>query len=124
MKGSLQAHWSAIKRPLRYLIGTKGNRVMIKDNRSSGDGELNTAPRLSSYSDSDRDRDIHPGRSTNAHVILYRDSFVGRRSSKQKCFKLLTIKSKYIDYLECIQKVRFSRPVLQELDETTGPNIL
>ena len=115
-----QAHWTALKRILRYLKGTK--HIPLTFRRGSGKMELNvrgdiTTKKsiLQAFSDSDWGGCKDTRKSTTGYVLTLNDAPILCRSSKQKSTATSVCESETISLTDCVKDVLWAKNLLQDL---------
>lgn len=98
-------HWTAIKRILRYLQGTKDKGIKY------GADDI----QLSVYSDADFAGDVDTRKSTTGYVSIVAGGPVTWSSHKQKCVSRSTTEAEYIAASDTTVEIIWLRKFLQEL---------
>lgn len=99
-------HWSAVKRVLRYLVGTQTHEIFIR---------ANTPTTLHGFSDADWAHDTYDFVSTNAYVIYLSVSPISWSSKKQHDVARSSMKAEYRAVPNDASEVRWIRSLLTEL---------
>lgn len=103
-----EADWSAAKRLLRYLKGTRCYAVQLGGDTKQG---------LIGYSDSDWAGDIGTRRSTSGFVFLYAGGVISWASRRQSSVTLSTMEAEYVALTEACQEAIWLRQLLQDFRE-------
>ena len=105
-------HWSAVKRIMRYLKGTKALGLLYK----------NQDPNIqcSGYSDSDWAGDRTDRKSTSGYCFLIGDDLVSWRSAKQTCVALSTAEAEYVALASAGQEAVWLKQMLVDLSAHCG----
>ena len=105
------AHWTAVKRILRYLNGTQNlGLTYVNENNSN----------LMGYSDADWAGDLNDRKSTSGYLFKLCGSVVSWKSKKQSCVALSTAEAEYMALASTIQEAIWLRQLLQELQNLKG----
>ncbi len=99
-------HWTAVKRILRYLMGTATLGLMYTA-RSPDD--------LHGYSDSDWAGDLDDRKSTSGYMFLLSGAPVSWRSKKQTTVALSTAEAEYIALCYASQEATWLRQLISEI---------
>jgi hypothetical protein len=111
-------HWSAAKRVLRYLAGTKNIGIIMNGNTD------NSRYHITAYSDADWGRDIHGRKSIYGYIIHLNGCPISWISKKQTFVAQSTCESEYVGMSEGIREIRWINQLLQELHiSTTIPTL-
>ena len=102
-----KAHWSAVKRILRYLKGTTGYGLLYSENQ---DDES-----LIGYSDADWAGDANDRKSTSGYFFMISGAPVSWRSRKQSCVALSTAEAEYVAMASAAQEATWMRQLLEDL---------
>ena len=102
-----QAHWSAVKRILRYLRGTTNLGLLYKPDNAD----------LVGYSDADWAGDSNDRKSTSGYVFLLSGSAISWRSKKQSSVALSTAEAEYIALSSATQEGMWLRQLFSSLLE-------
>ncbi|XP_062558190.1 uncharacterized protein LOC134223071 [Armigeres subalbatus] len=103
-----EADWSAAKRLLRYLKGTRCYAVQLGGDTKQG---------LIGYSDSYWAGDIGTRRSTSEFVFLYAGGVISWASRRQSSVTLSTMEAEYVALTEACQEAIWLRRLLQDFSE-------
>ncbi|TPX34263.1 hypothetical protein SeLEV6574_g08307 [Synchytrium endobioticum] len=97
--------WSAVKRILRYLQGTKSLKLVIggKD------------PSLKAYSDADWAGDRVDRKSRSGSAVFYGTGLIVWNCGKQECVATSTVEAEYIALANTAKDVLWSQQLLGEL---------
>ena len=106
MENPQQEHWTAVKRILRYLQGTKSQGICY---RSSG------AINFQGYSDADWAGDHSDRKSTSGYVFMLLGAPISWGSKKQKSVSLSTSEAEYIALSLAIQEGKWIHRLLCEI---------
>lgn len=87
-------HWSAVKRILRYLGGTKNLGLLYRREETCCVG----------YSDADWGGSLDDRKSTSGYVFVWSGAAVTWRSQKQTCVALSTAESEYVALAAAVQE--------------------
>lgn len=97
-----QAHWTVVKRMLRYVQGTKDHRLCLGAPQVDG---VPVAPSLVfGYCDADWAGDIESRKSTSGYVYFIGGGPVSWRSTRQECVALSTTEAEYIAISTAVQE--------------------
>ena len=107
MSNPREEHWTALKRVLRYLQGTRELGICY----SKTEGELT----LSAWTDASWGEDPDDSRSTNGYVILMQGGPVAWKSQKQQSVALSSTEAEYVGQTMAATTVMWSRNLLHEL---------
>ena len=109
-------HWIAIKRIMRYLIGTKDHGMSYRKGSEEG---------LSGYCDADWAGDTSDRKSTSGYVFNLAGSPISWRSQKQSCIALSTAEAEYVALSLAAQETVWLRRLMEELNQdVTNPTII
>ncbi|XP_055622886.1 uncharacterized protein LOC129766386 [Toxorhynchites rutilus septentrionalis] len=103
-----EADWTAAKRVVRYLKGTKKWKLQL--------GGKN-AEALVAFSDSDWAGDKSTRKSTTGYVVYYAGGAVCWVSRRQSCVTLSTMEAEYVALAETCQEVIWLRRLLEDFGE-------
>ena len=111
-----QAHWTAIKRIMRYLKGTSGFGIRyVKASKQS----------ILGYCDADWAGDADDRKSTSGYVFVLAGAPISWRSKKQTCVALCTAEAEYIALASAAQEAVWLRELINELDgPLTEPTVV
>ena len=101
-----QSHWNAVKRVLRYLVGTADYTLCY-----GGSNVL-----LQGYTDADWAGDLDERKSTSAYVFLLNGGAISWRSKKQGMIALSTMEAEYIAAAAAVQEAVWLRCLLMSLE--------
>lgn len=101
-----ESHWTAAKRIIRYLLGTKTLRIKFKRGGSE----------IVGYSDSDFAGDTDHRNSTTGFAFLFAGGAIGWRSKNQTMVALSTSEAEYIAISAAVREAIW----LRELGKTLG----
>ena len=99
-------HWNAVKRVLRYLVGTTNYTLCY------GGSDL----RLQGYTDADWAGDLDERKSTSAFVFVLNGGAISWRSKKQEMIALSTMEAEYIAAAAAVQEAVWLRSLLISLE--------
>ena len=99
-------HWTAVKRILRYLNGTRELGLLYK-----GD----TATDIEGYCDADWAGDVKDRKSMSGYVFLLGGAAVSWKSCKQNCVALSTAESEYIALCAASQEAVWLQQLMGDL---------
>ena len=87
-------HWTAVKRILRYLKGTRNYGLLYRKDAPA---------ELTRYSDADWAGDVGDRKYTSGYIYLLGGAAISWKSSKQSCVALSTTKAEYVHCIvECL----------------------
>ena len=110
------AHWTALKRVLRYLKGTVDYGIQYTRGES---GEC------IGYSDADWAGDINDRRSTSGYLFMISGGAVTWRSKKQGCVALSTAEAEYMALASTAQESVWLRMLTAQLGSSSeGPTVI
>lgn len=116
-----QSHWSAIKRILKYLVGTVNYGILYE----SGGRKLNLELELIGYSDAKFAGDVDTRRSTSGYVFCINGSLVTWSSQRQRLVTLSTTESEYVTAATACKEAMWLRQLLTDLNcRVTKPAVL
>ena len=101
------AHWTAVKRILRYLQGTVNYGLYYP---------LGVKSSVVGYSDSDWAGDISDRKSTSGYIFLVNGTAVSWRSQKQKSVALSTAEAEYMALSSAAQEAIWMMRLIEELE--------
>lgn len=104
-----QSHWQAVKRILKYLVGTINRGIMYESGGRQFDSNL------SCYSDADFAGDVDTRRSTTGYAFCINKSLVTWSSQRQKLVTLSTTESEYVAAATASKEVIWLRQLLTDL---------
>ena len=111
----LTRHYRALRRILKYLLGTKHLGLVY----SATDFSLNT------YADSSYADDANDKKSTSGRTILIDGGPISWSSEKQKCVATSTAEAEYMSLGAAAKDVVWTRNLLNEIDELPpGPSLI
>src|SRR5438270_549399 len=99
-------HWNAVKKVLRYLVGTTNYTLCY------GGSDL----RLQGYTDADWAGDLDERKSTSAFVFMLNGGAISWRSKKQEMIALSMMEAEYIAAAAAVQEVVWLRSLLISLE--------
>lgn len=99
-------HWIAVKRIMRYLIGTMHLGLLYRKN------ELNSCV---GFSDADWGGDPDDRKSTSGYIFQMSGGAISWRSKKQACVALSTAEAEYIALASAAQEAVWLRQLLTDL---------
>lgn len=105
-----EIHWTAVKRIMRYLAGTKSFGI-----RYQGDND-----ELMIYSDADFAGDIATRKSTTGYLSMLAGAPVTWSSHRQGCVSRSTTEAEYIAASTAAQEIMWLRTMLTELQVTSN----
>jgi hypothetical protein len=111
MEAPQDAHWTAVKRILRYLQGTKSHGIRFK---SSGDIDFKC------FSDADWVGDIADRKSTSGYVFKLTSGPISSGSKKQSSVSLSTSEAEYMALSLAIQEGKWVHRLLCEILVAAG----
>ena len=91
-------HWTALKRVLRYLQGTRGNGLLFR--RSA----VQEALRIDGYADADWAGDATTRKSTSGFIFTAAGAAIAWRSQAQRCVALSTAEAELIALTEGVKE--------------------
>lgn len=100
-----QQHWNAAKRVLRYLKGTKSNKLCFNSNGGNLEG----------FCDADWANDIDDRKSITGYVFVLSGGAISWQSRKQQTVALSTTEAKYMSLTSAAQEAMWLRGILKEL---------
>ena len=100
-------HWTAVKRILRYLQGTKNFGLLYAKEGSK---------ECVGYSDADWAGDLDNRRSTSGYVFKISGAAVSWRSKKQTCVALSTTEAEYMALANATQEAIWMRQLTADLN--------
>lgn len=103
-----EADWTAAKRVLRYLKGTKELFLRLGGNCDEG---------LIGYSDADWAGDPASRRSTSGSAFFYRGGLISWASRRQQCVTLSSMEAEYVALSEACQETVWLRKLLADFGE-------
>lgn len=103
-----KAHWSAVKRIMRYIKGTQQLGLLYERKASECIG----------YSDADWGGSIEDRKSTSGYTFQWSGATISWRSKKQSCVALSTAEAEYVALSAAVQEALWIRQLLSDL--TTG----
>jgi hypothetical protein len=110
-------HWGAAKRILRYLKGSRKNKLVYKNT----DGPTT----LVGYTDSDWAGDVDKRRSRTGYIFYLSGAPVSWSSRLQKCAALSSCEAEYVAACAATQEAMWLRGFLEELGfPQTGPTTI
>ncbi|GBL60415.1 Retrovirus-related Pol polyprotein from transposon TNT 1-94 [Araneus ventricosus] len=101
-------HWTAAKRVLKYLKGTKNRGLTFRPTKKP----------LVGYADADWASDITNRKSYSGCVLKFADGAISWESKKQHCVALSSTEAEYIALSECAKEIVYLRRFLNELYES------
>ncbi|GBN59582.1 Retrovirus-related Pol polyprotein from transposon TNT 1-94 [Araneus ventricosus] len=109
-------HWTAAKRVLKYLKGTKNRGLTFRPTKKP----------LVGYADADWASDITDRKSYSGCVLKFADGAISWESKKQHCVALSSTEAEYIALSECAKEIVYLRRFLNELYESVDetPTVL
>ena len=111
-----EEHWTAVKRILRYVKGTKDLGLLYGNNESR---------ECIGYSDADWGGDSDDRRSTSGFLFEIGGTAVTWRSKKQSCVALSTAEAEYMALTGAAQEAVWLRELATELGaEPTKPTVI
>lgn len=102
------AHWTAVKRILKYLKGTRNFGIRL--------GGTDTDTPLAIYSDADWGEDRDTRKSTSGYAAYCFGSLVSWSSKLQPTVALSTLESEYMAASHAVQQALWMQEFLKELD--------
>ncbi len=112
-----KVHWTAVKRVLRYMKGTKDKEVFFKRNMQKGTSLLQAImnSKIDVYMDSDYAMDCDARRSTSGYMICLNCNLVYWASKKQAVTAQSTAEAETIAACEGVKHAQFIRKTLHEV---------
>lgn len=101
-------HFNATERILRYLLGSKKDKLTL-----SGKGEFG----ITVYCDSDWASDTSERKSTSGYATYIGNALVSWGSRKQQCITLSTMEAEYVALAEAAKESLWLKQLLYELGE-------
>ncbi len=116
MSNSIEEHWIALKRILRYLNEIKDLEILYK--------KVLKSLVLKTWTDFSWDEDSNDSRSTHDHLLFMKDESIKWKSSKQTSMTLSSIEIEYMSQVSAIINVMWARELLIEMriDDTVSDN--
>lgn len=109
------AHWTALKRVLRYLKASPNQGLLYKKS-----GTL----QLTCYADADHAGDQSNRRSTSGILVFINSAPVCYRAQQQSVASLSTAEAEYIAAASCVQELIWAKDFLRELEVIMDDNAL
>lgn len=114
-------HWSALKRVLRYLAGTKQHTLTYGLTAASGSQGL-TGTQVFGYCDSDWGSSLEDRRSVTGWVFMLAGGAISWQSQRQKSVALSTVEAEYMAACLAAKEAIWLRSLLKGLGfGPTGP---
>lgn len=110
-----EADWTAAKRVVRYLKGTKDWKLELGNKKSEA---------LVAFSDSDWAGDKSTRKSTTGYVVFYAGGAVCWVSRRQNCVTLSTMEAEYVALAETCQEVVWLRRLLEDFGEKVEATVV
>jgi hypothetical protein len=108
-------HWTALKRVLRYLQGTKELGISYNSGHiNQAVGQPNSL-NIEAWSDSSWGEDPDDARSTNGHVVFMAGVLISWKSSKQQSVALSSTEAEYVSQALTGTQVMWTRGILTEM---------
>lgn len=104
-----QSHWNAVKRIIKYLIGTKDIGIYYKNDVNSGE--------LIGYSDSDFAADLNTRRSTTGYIFKFCNGPVTWNSQRQHSVSLSTTEAEYVAASHAAKESVWLKQLLSDIGE-------
>lgn len=100
-----KAHWSAVKRIMRYIKGTQQLGLLYERKASECIG----------YSDADWGGSIEDRKSTSGYTFQWSGATISWSSKKQSCVALSTAEAEYVALSAAVQEALWIRQLLSDL---------
>jgi hypothetical protein len=116
------AHWTAVKRVLRYIKGTMDYKIIY----TRPDQPVSSPSKLfQTYSDADHGGNPDNGRSTSGYVVIMAGGAVSWSSRLQGLVTLSTTEAEFVSAVSAGQEILWLRNFFSELGyKFTGPSTL
>jgi hypothetical protein len=114
MSGASQAHMTAMKRVMKYLVGTP-NRGLVLHPRRKWDGSKGFKFRITGKSDSDYAKDPDKNRSVSGYAAFLEDAPVTSKSRMQATVALSVTEAEFIAACQCAQDMLFIMRILESM---------
>lgn len=111
MNKHTHSHWQAVKRIIRYLIGTSGLGIAYR----SGESETE----LVGYSDANYAKDVNTRRSTTGYAFFLANGIVTWSSQLQKHVTLSTTESEYVAAAAAAKEAMWLRKLVSNIEGTS-----
>jgi len=118
MAAPTEAHWTAGKRVLRYLSGTREQGITFGRIPDSVNGKVVYPNITYGYSDSDWAGDLVTRKSTGGYVFMLNGGPVSWKSQLQSCVALSTAEAEYMGLTEASKEAMFLRFLLDNCNFT------
>lgn len=102
------AHWNAVKRIVKYLIGTTNYGIKYKHTTET-DGFV-------AYSDSDYANDLPTRRSTTGYICVLNGGPITWCSKRQRSVSLSTTEAEYMASCEATKEIIWLRQLIRDID--------
>jgi hypothetical protein len=118
-----QEHYTALKRVVRYVAGTKDRGIRFNPIDPSA-----PAPSISAWTDASWAEDLDDSKSTSGFIVLFNNAPIMWQSHKQTCVARSSTEAEYLGQSNAAQTISWLRAFLIELDiegiNTLDPTIL
>jgi hypothetical protein len=115
-----QQHWQAVKRIMRYLVGTTNNGLVYKANGTISDMKIS----MDTYVDADWAGDKDDRKSTTGYLTKINGNTITWSSKKQRTVALSSAEAEYMAIASGAQECKWMMQLLNELSLTTHSRIL
>ena len=100
-----QRHWTAVKRIMRYIQGTRDLGLMYQRMNDDCIG----------YADADWGGNLDDRKSTSGYVFVYSNAAVSWRSKKQTCVAVSTAEAEYVSLAAAVQESLWMKQLLEDI---------
>jgi len=108
-------HWTAVKRILRYLNGTRDLGLLYNKDSSK---------ECIGYSDADWAGDLDDRKSTSGYIFQMGGAAISWRSKKQTCVALSTAEAEYMALASTAQEAIWIRQLLSDLKQKSPATVI
>jgi hypothetical protein len=113
-------HWMAIKRIMRYLVGTTDTGLIYGSNAN----EITNVAHINAFTDADWAGDTDDRKSTGGYLIKMNGDSVNWSSRKQRTVALSSAEAEYMAISETAKEAKWIKQLLQEMKVTNNITIL